>query len=144
MQCCGVFPLSNPHTQFFLGPKHFQGTQIPLSPESDSGAFIECKSVRMHLSVIKGEYTEMLERGFALLSLVQAASRCAHLCVMRESWNACASGRDGKARERKRKRAFCCFVYLRFSPWIPTQMSRDERLITESLYLTRSGVKHAP
>lgn len=56
----------------------------------------------MHLSVIKGEYTDMLERGFALLSLEQAASRCAHLCVMRERLNACASGRDGKAKERER------------------------------------------
>lgn len=61
----------------------------------------------MHLSVIKDKYTDMLDRGFALLSLVQAASRCAHLCVMRESLNACASGRDGKARERGHSSALC-------------------------------------
>lgn len=102
--------------------------------------------MRLHLSVIKVKYIDMLERSFALLSLLQAASRCAHLCVMRESLNACASGRDGNANERKkeRKRAFWFFVYLRFSPWIPSQTRQDERLITESLYLTRSGVKHAP
>lgn len=56
----------------------------------------------MHLSVIKGKYADMSERGLALLSLAQAGSRCAHLCVMRESRNACASGRDGKAKEKER------------------------------------------
>lgn len=93
-------------------------------------------------SVIKGKYADISESGWAWLSLVQAGSRCAYVCVMRASRNACTSGRDGKAKERKR--AFWCFVYLRFSPWIPMQTRRDERLITESLYLKRSGVKHAP
>lgn len=68
------FSLSNPQTQLFLGPKHFRGTRIPLSLESVSGACVKAKSVRMHLSVIKGKYTDMLDRGFALLSLVQTAS----------------------------------------------------------------------
>lgn len=69
----------------------------------------------MHLSVIKGKYADMSERGLALLSLAQVGSRCAHLCVMRESRNACASGRDGKVKERKKEGILVLCVFKVFS-----------------------------